>query len=427
MVMQQDGINAPRILIVGAGQAGHQMAASIRDQGLEGPITLIGDEAYPPYQRPPLSKAYLAEDATADLGLEALQFRPTNFYTERMITLRLSCSAAAIDRAGRRLRLSNGETLPYDHLVLATGARNRRLSIPGADLTGVMQLRGLDDAFALRHRLASAKRVAVIGAGFIGLECAATAAKHGAQVTVIEAADRVMGRAVSSPVSTAFQAAHEASGVCFRFGATAQALLGESCVTGLRLADGSVIEADLVIVGIGVLANQELAAAAGLAVDNGILVDAQLCSSDPAISAIGDCARFPSSFADGLIRLESVQNAVDQAKSAAARLAGKPADYAALPWFWSDQGVLKLQIAGLAIGCDRTVIRRHPTRAESFSAFCFKADRLLAVESVNSAAEHMLARQILTAGFHPTPDQIADPAIDLKAALALYNRPGPAV
>ncbi len=414
--MTEASPSAMRVVIVGAGQAGHQMAASLRDQGLTGPIALIGDEPYAPYQRPPLSKAYLAAPTLDDLGLEDLAFRPDGFFDERQIALRRGCRVQAIDRDARCVLLEGGERLAYDHLILATGARNRRLPVPGADLEGVLQLRGLDDAFALRRRLAQATKVVVVGAGFIGLECAAVAVKRGLPVTVVEAADRAMARAVSKPVSEAFKAAHEAAGATLLFGAMAAEVLGvDGAATALRLQDGRLIEADLVIVGIGVEPNVELAARAGLTVENGVRVDARLLTSDPAISAIGDCAQFPSPYAERVVRLESVQNAVDQARCVAARLAGAPADYVALPWFWSDQGVLKLQIAGLADGHDQTVIRRHPTRAESFSAFCYRGDRLLAVESVNGAADHMMARQILAAGFHPTPAQAADPTVDLKA------------
>jgi len=407
---------AMRVVIIGAGQAGHQVATSIRDQGMTGEVTLIGEEPYLPYQRPPLSKAYLASEAINELGLEDLAFRPQSFFADRGIALHLNQRARRIDRATKAVILESGVSVGYDHLVLATGARNRRLPIPGMDFSGVLQLRGLDDAFALRQRLQTARRVAVIGAGFIGLECAATAAKRGLSVTVVESATRVMARTVSPAISAAFEAAHRKAGVDLRFSAMAVEVLGENGVAlGLRLADGSTLEADLIIVGVGVLPNQELAAEAGLAVGDGVIVDAQLRTSDPAISAIGDCALFPSPYAEAPVRLESVQNAADQARCVAARLAGEGADYAALPWFWSDQGVLKLQIAGLAIGYDKTVLRHHPTRAESFSAFLYRADKLIAVESVNAVADHMTARQILSAGFSPTPEQAADPTIDLKA------------
>jgi 3-phenylpropionate/trans-cinnamate dioxygenase ferredoxin reductase subunit len=405
-----------KVVIVGAGQAGHQVAASIREHSMSGEVTLIGDEPHLPYQRPPLSKAYLAAEAIVDLGLEDLAFRTQSFFADRKIAVRLDQRAKRIDRAGKAVILESGEAVSYDHLVLATGARNRRLPVPGMDFSGVVQLRGLDDAFALRQRLRTARRVAVIGAGFIGLECAATAAKRGLPVTVVESAPRVMARAVSPEISVAFEAAHRKAGIDLRFGTMALEILGVNGVaTGLRLVDGTTLEADLIIVGVGVLPNQELAAEAGLAVGDGVIVDHSLLTSDPAISAIGDCARFPSTRAEGTARLESVQNAADQGRCVAARLAGQTANYEALPWFWSDQGALKLQIAGLAIGHDRTILRRHPTRAESFSTFLYRGETLIAVESVNAVADHMTARQILAAKFSPTPEQAADPSVDLKA------------
>ncbi|MGU3536639.1 NAD(P)/FAD-dependent oxidoreductase [Methylobacterium sp. A54F] len=402
------------IVVAGAGQAAVQTAASLREAGFAGPLTLVGDEPALPYQRPPLSKAYLAGKTDA----AGLALRPASYFAEHRIALRRGV-AAAIEREARRLVLADGESLPYDHLVLATGARNRPLPVPGADLPGVHQLRGLADADGLKAALAGARWAAVVGAGFIGLEFAAVAAAAGLAVTVIEAADRPMARAVSPETAAFFRAALEEAGVRFHFGAGVAAVLEQGGqAAALQLADGGTVAADLVLVGIGVLPNQELAAQAGLATGDGVRVDAFLATDDPAVAAIGDCARYPSPFAhglsrDGSIRIESVQNAIDQGRSLAARLAGRPAQpYVAVPWFWSDQGPHKLQIAGLAAPADERVQRGE---GSSLSVFRFRDSRLAAVESVNRAADHMVARRLLAAGTPLTPEQAADPGFDLKA------------
>ncbi|KQT46686.1 pyridine nucleotide-disulfide oxidoreductase [Methylobacterium sp. Leaf456] len=401
------------ILIVGAGQAGFQAAASLREAGLTGPLTLVGEEAQPPYQRPPLSKAYLAGKTDA----RGLLLRQETFFTEHAITHRRA-RATGIDRAENRVRLEDGDALAYDHLILATGTRNRALPVPGADLVGVHGLRSLDEADALKSALEHAKNIVVVGAGFIGLEFAAVCAARGLSVTVIEAAPRVMARAVSAETSQAFRDFHEAAGVTIFFGVGVSAIEGaDGHVTSVALANGKNLPADLVLVGIGVVPNQELAAEAGLTVQDGIAVDAFLATSDPAISAIGDCARFPTRFAAGLpggdrVRIESVQNAVDQGRCLAARLTGRPAAYDAVPWFWSDQGPRKLQIAGLGSPEDSSVLRRA---GAGFSVFRFRQGRLAAVESVDRPADHMAARRIIAAGRSLTPEQAADPAFDLKA------------
>ncbi|MDP4004203.1 NAD(P)/FAD-dependent oxidoreductase [Methylobacterium sp. NEAU K] len=407
-------MSAAGIVIAGAGQAGFQLAASLREGGFRDPITLVGDETALPYQRPPLSKAYLA----GKTDRTGLFLRQPGFFTEHSITHRPGVSAVAIDRAGRRLGLSDGDSLAYDHLVIATGARNRPLPVPGAELDNVHQLRGLADADALRAAIAAAQAIVVVGAGFIGLEFAAVAATRGLSVTVVEAADRAMARAVSPEIARFFRGVHEAMGVRFAFGASVTAIVGrQGRAAGIVLADGRELAADFVLIGIGVVPNRELAAAAGLPADDGVRVDAFLATPDPAISAIGDCARFPSPFArgltpDGTVRIESVQNAIDQGRCLAARLNGKPAPYAALPWFWSDQGMHKLQIAGLAGPGDASVVRGA---GDAFSVFRFRDGSLSAVESVDRAADHMIARRLLAAGTHLTPNQAADPDFDIKA------------
>ncbi len=412
-------MSAAGIVVAGAGQAGFQLAASLREGGFREPIALVGDETALPYQRPPLSKAYLA-GKTDQAGLF---LRQPGFFVEHAIAHRPGIRAVAIDRVERRLRLSDGDSLAYDHLVLATGARNRPLPVPGADLAGVHQLRGLADADALKAEIEAARAIVVVGAGFIGLEFAAVAAMRGLPVTVIEAAARPMARAVSPEMGAFFRAAHEAMGVRFAFGAGVTAILGRAGrVAGIGLADGRELPADLVLIGIGVLANRELAAEAGLPAEDGVQVDAFLATPDPAVSAIGDCARFPSPFArgltpDGTVRIESVQNAIDQGRCLAARLTGKPAAYGALPWFWSDQGPHKLQIAGLSGPADASVVRGS---GSTFSVFRFRDGTLSAVESVDRAGDHMIARRLLAARSPLTPEQAADPDLDLKA-LALQR------
>ncbi|AIJ48559.1 MULTISPECIES: NAD(P)/FAD-dependent oxidoreductase [Comamonas] len=398
------------IVIVGAGQAGYQVAASLRQEGFEGAITLIGDEPGVPYQRPPLSKAYLL----GKVGTAALRFRPPEFFDEHRIT-RIEGSATAIDQERRELVLASGERLAYGHLVLATGARNRVPAVAGIELGGVFGLRNLADADGLSQRLGSAKRAVVIGAGFIGLEFAAVAAARGIAVDVLELGTRPMARALSVVTSQVFDQAHARWGVRIHYGQSLAAIHGDGGqVTSVELGSGEVLPTDLVVYGIGVLPNAELAAQAQLTVNNGIVVDAHLLTSDPAISAIGDVASFPSPWSSQPIRLESVQNAVDQAKALAARLTGKPASYAALPWFWTDQGELKLQIAGLADGHDETVVLGSIEQRQ-ISVLCFRAGRLVAVESCNRPADHMAARKLIARNTPLSPAEAAAAGFDLKA------------
>ena len=401
------------VLIVGAGHAGVQVAASLRQHGFAGRVVLFNDEAHLPYQRPPLSKAYLKGEGRPD----SLMFRPDKFYRDQNIELTAD-RAVSIDRAARRLRLASGSALEYGHLVLATGARNRLLDIPNAGLADVRYLRTLDESEALRTRIASSRRVVVIGAGFIGLEFAATARAKGLEVDVVELGARVMARAVTAEISEYFQARHTAAGIRIHLGVQATAIEGEGGgVTGVSLSDGRHIPADLVVVGVGVLPNVELAGEAGLPVASGVIVDAQLLTSDPDISAIGDCALFASPRFGGSLRLESVQNATDQARCVAARLTGDAKDYDGLPWFWSDQGDDKLQIAGLTTGYDQVVVRGDPGQ-RSFSAFCYRSGHLVGVESVNRASDHVFGRRILAVSRSIAPEQAADLSFDLKAALA---------
>jgi 3-phenylpropionate/trans-cinnamate dioxygenase ferredoxin reductase subunit len=400
------------VLIVGAGHAGFQLAASLRQHGLGERIGLINDEAHLPYQRPPLSKAYLKGEGRPD----SLMFRPDKFYREQNIEL-IAGGVVSIDRSARKVLLASGAALDYGHLVLATGARNRLLDVPNANLEGVRYLRTLDESEALRQRIAAGQRVVVIGAGFIGLEFAATARIKGLEVDVVELGARVMARAVTAEISDYFQERHTAAGIRIHLGVQVTSIESDGAkVTGVSLSDGRHLPADLVVVGVGVLPNAELAAEAGLTVAAGVVVDEQLLTSDPDISAIGDCALFASPRFGASLRLESVQNATDHARCVAARLTGDAKTYDGLPWFWSDQGDDKLQIAGLTTGYDRVVVRGDRAQ-RSFSAFCYKAGKLVGIESINRAADHVFGRRILAMNKSIEPEQAADVSFDLKSAL----------
>ncbi len=400
------------VVIAGAGHAGFQLAASLRQHGFGERICLLNDEAHLPYQRPPLSKAYLKGEGKPD----SLMFRPGKFYSDQNIEL-IADRAVSIDRAARKVVLASGSSLDYGHLVLATGARNRLLDIPNANLAEVRYLRTLDESEALRQRIASGQKVVVVGAGFIGLEFAATARAKGLEVDVIELGARVMARAVTAEISEFFQNKHTAAGIRIHLGVQATSFEGNgTSVTGVSLSDGRHLPADLVVVGVGVLPNVELAAEAGLQVAAGIIVNEQLLTSDSDISAIGDCAVFASPRFGGSLRLESVQNATDHARCVAARLTGDAKVYDGLPWFWSDQGPDKLQMVGLTTGYDRVVVRGDRGQG-AFSSFCYKSGQLVGIESVNRAGDHMFGRRLLAANGSITPEQASDTSFDLKAAL----------
>lgn len=401
------------IVIAGAGQAGFQAAASLRERGFGGKVILVGDEPSLPYQHPPLSKAYLM----GKLDRAALRFRPEAFFADNAIERRAGIVIEKIDRNTRQVLLRGGEAIGYDHLILALGARNRPLPVPGAQLDGVVQLRTVDDADMLRGFLDHGGRVVVIGAGFIGLEFASVAAERGADVMVIETAERPMARVLSKEMAAYFRAAHEARGIRFQFGATAARLSGRSRVEAVETNDGQRFPADIVLVGIGAIPNTQIAEEAGLAVGNGIIVNEHLTTSDPLISAIGDCALHPNPYAvNGTVRLESVQGAVDQARCVANCLTGHPVPYKSLPWFWSDQGSLRLQIAGLTQPHDQIVTRDKVVDGkDGLSVFCFRSGKLIGVESVNRPLDHVFARKLLEAGGEmPTPQEVSNPAFELK-------------
>lgn len=406
------------VVIVGAGHGGVQVAISLRQEGFGGRIVLVNDEPGLPYQRPPLSKAYLL----GKINATAMLFRPETFYADQRIEL-VHDRVAAIDRQNRRVMLDSGSALDFGHLVLATGAHNRPLNVPGSTLGGIFGIKTKADADFLSPLVKQARNVVVIGAGFIGLEFAAVAAAEGAAVEVLELGDRPMARAVSPQMSELFRAAHEGWGVKFNFRTGLAELEGEGGkVSAVTTSDGRRLPAELVVFGIGVIPNVQLALEAGLDIDNGIRVNSSLLTSDPHISALGDVAAFPCvQNGENLTRLESVQNAVDQGKLIAARLVGKPAPYTALPWFWTDQGNLKLQIAGLSIGADNYVTLGDAA-AQQLSVLCFRGEELIAVESCNRPGDHVFARKILARPPALTPATAAAPDFDLKAWEAA-NRP----
>ena len=403
------------VVILGAGQAGLQVASSLRESGFGGRIRLLGDEPYPPYQRPPLSKTFLSGAAAED----ALFMQEESCFADQGIDFFAGARAVAIDRANSRVDLASGPPVPYGHLVLATGARNRQLPCVEGAMAGVVSIRTLDDSRRLKRALAGARRVVVVGAGFLGLEVATVAIAAGCAVDVLEAGPTALGRVVSAPMSRAFQRRHAAAGVRFRFADSVVAIhAGHGTASGVELGGGTRIAADLILIAIGVVPNAELAAAAGLAVHDGIVVDEFLLTEDPAISAIGDCACFPyAADAGRMVRLESVQNAVDQARCVAQRLTGHAARYDQVPLFWSDQAGARLQIAGIAQPGDAAVTRGDPDGA-GFSVFRYHGDRLVAVESVNRLPDHMQARRLLKARVSPAPEEAANPAFDLKSLLA---------
>nr|WP_319384354.1 FAD-dependent oxidoreductase [uncultured Roseibium sp.] len=378
------------IVIIGAGQAGSQLAHSLRQGGFEGPLRLIGEEPHPPYQRPPLSKKYLS----GDVGAEGLWLRPPAFFETNRIDHIPNTKVVAIDRAAKRLDLANGDSLPYGKLVLATGTNARSLPLAGADKTGVATLRSIADVDAIREGMKTSSSVAIIGAGYIGLEVAAVAKAMGKSVSVIEAQDRPMKRVVSQAVSDYFAKLHRDNGIDLRLETGVEGLEGDSAVSGVRLKGGELVPAELVLIAVGAEPNDHLATEAGLETDNGVLVDGSGQTSDPDIYAVGDCTRFYSNRYQRSVRMESVQNAIDQAKAAAQSLLGEDVDYDPLPWFWSDQYDVKLQIAGLSEGYDDTVVVGSPEEHKFYVAY-LSGGKLIAVDSINFPRSHMLARRVI--------------------------------
>lgn len=396
-----------KVLIIGAGHAGGSAAALLRQYGFEGEIVLAGEEVAAPYQRPPLSKAWLKGEA----GLEDLLLRPESFYAEQAIDLRTGVTATAIDAGARTVTFADGTVEPYDVLILATGSMARKLAVPGADRPDLLELRTLEDAERLKAVLAPGTRLAVVGGGYVGLEAAASARALGAEAVVIERMDRVLARVASETLSAFFTDLHRSHGVEILTGAEVAGFEDE----GVRLADGTLIAADAILVGVGALANEALARTAGLACENGVVVDETARTSDPAIYAIGDVTRRPIPVHGGVLhRLESVPNALEQAKQAAAAIVGRAAPAPEVPWFWSDQYDVKLQIAGLPFDADRQVVRGDPASG-GFAVFHLSGDQIVCVEAVNAPAEFMGGRLLIGKGTPVDPALLADPAVSIKA------------
>ena len=403
-----------RVVIIGAGHAGGSAAAFLRQYGHTGPIVLIGDEPLLPYQRPPLSKAWLKGEADA----ESLSLKPAEWYAEAGVSLRLGGVATRIDRADRIVTLASGETVAYDYLILATGARARALTIPGADLEGVMALRTAADAERLKAALGPDKRLAVVGGGYVGLEVAASARALGSHVMVIERESRVLARVACEMLSDFFQTYHGQRGVGFALNAGVEAFEGDNGhVTGVRFTDGRVVACDVALVGVGAIPNDALAKAAGLDCANGVVVNLEARTGDERIFAIGDVSHRPLPLYDRQFRLESVPNALEQAKQAASAIVGRPGPAPEVPWFWSDQYDLKLQIAGLPFDADRIVVRGDVAAAK-FAVFHLKGDLIQAVEAINAPPEFMAGRQLIAKRTPVSVEKLVDTTISMKDVAA---------
>lgn len=404
---------SPNVVIIGAGQAAAQACQSLRAFGYAGSITVIGDEDDLPYQRPPLSKAYMK----GELEKERLYFKPASWFLAQKIDLILSEKVTAIDLQDKKVRVGKSGYVSFDKLIIATGARPRRLAVPGGDLSGVFDLRSLSDVDRIQPQMIANKRLVIIGAGYIGLEAAAVAQTLGLRVTVLEMAERVLARVAGPIVSDFYTAIHRDRGVDIRTSAEVTSLGGTQSVEYVALSDGTRIPADLVLVGIGVLPNIELARDAGLSCENGIVTDRDTRTSDPSAFAIGDCAQRPLVHYNRQGRLESVHNAIEQGKIAAAIIAGKPRAPEDCPWFWSDQFDVKLQIAGLLEGHDARVLRGSPEDGK-FSVFYLKDKRLIAVEAINSPPEFIVSKKLIIANASPSAEMLADTSISMKIIAA---------
>jgi 3-phenylpropionate/trans-cinnamate dioxygenase ferredoxin reductase component len=398
------------VVIVGAGQAGGEAAAELRRQGFAGRVIILGEEPQPPYKRPPLSKAYLSGAVTE----ESLYVMQPAQLTKVNIEFRGNAKVARIDRAHKTLHLADGSTQTYDKLVLATGGRARPLPLPGADASNVFLLRTIEDVQKIKALCEPGKRVTIVGGGFIGLEGAAVLVKMGLKVTLLEGLPRVLARVTVPEVSAFFERMHREAGVDLRTGAQLAGFEGTP-VNAVTLADGTRIETDFVVVGIGLIANTELAEAAGLKIDNGIVVDEFAATSDPDIYAAGDCTNHPSAFLGRNVRLESVQNAMEQGRAVARNLLGKHEPYRAVPWFWSDQYDLKLQMVGISGAHDQMVLRGDPATARNFAVFYLKDGKLIAADTVSRPQEFMFAKKLVAEGAIVDPAKLADESVPMKS------------
>ena len=404
-----------RIVVVGGGQAGGQAVDSVRREGFDGEVFLVTSEDHPPYQRPPLSKDYLA----GRQGLDRVLLRPEAFYAESSIELLTESPVASVDPGARRVELASGRHLGYDRLLLATGSRVRRLDgMPGADLEGVLYLRTIEDSDRIRAAMDGAERVVVVGGGYIGLEVASVAVEAGLAVTVVETLPRLLSRVATSDLAAFYAELHRGRGVDLRLGAAVAGFRGSGsgAVEAVRLGDGSEIPADLVVAGIGIEPVTDLARAAGIDCDNGIAVDTGCRTSAPDVFAAGDCTSHPNAFFGRRVRLESVPNAMEQGRVAAATMLGEDRVHESEPWFWSDQHGVRLQMAGLADGADRTVIRGE-FGGESFIAFHLRDGVLIGADAVNSVREFIFCRRLVAARTRPDPDALADASVPVRSLL----------
>ncbi len=405
------------IVVIGAGQAGLQTIMSLRQTGYEGDITLVGDEAFLPYQRPPLSKAYLS----GNMERERLFLKPDEFFTENNVTLKLNTSVESLDAAAKSVTLSNGETLSFEYAVIATGSRPRLLNVPGRELANIFDLRGMADIDAMQPHFVEGKKLVVVGGGYIGLEAAAVAAGMGLSVHVLEAAPRLLARVAEPEISDFYTRIHQAHGVTLVTESQMTGFVGDGAVSGVEMADGSIIDADIVITGIGILPNVEIAETAGLAVENGIVVNEVGQTSDAHIFAAGDCTSHPNDLLGRTMRLESVPNAIEQGKAVASAICGTPKPYHQVPWFWSDQYDVKLQIAGVPTQIDSKVLRGDDS-SNSFAWFYFTGDKLTGVTAINRPAEFMAGRMLieksLKGELSADPAKLADEDMKPKEWLA---------
>lgn len=397
------------VVIVGAGHGAGQVVASLRQKKFDGKVTLIGEEPWYPYQRPPLSKKFLA----GELPAERLYFKPASFYDEPNISVRLGTRVVSIDRDNHQVTTAEAEQFDYDYLVIATGSRPRKLEIPGAELVGVHYLRDISDVDAIRRDMGEGRRITIIGAGYIGLEVAAVAAQLDQKVTVVEMESRVMSRVVSPELSEFYQGVHADNGVDLRLSTGVKGLSGTDRVDGVILDTGEILPTDIVVIGIGIVPNIELAMDCGLDVANGIVVDDHCRTSDLCIFSIGDCTWHPNKLLGSELRLESVHNALEQAKTAAGNICGEDLSYAQIPWFWSDQYDLKLQIAGLSQGYDQVVIRGKPEQ-RSFACLYLREGHLISIDAVNAPKDFVQSKALIAARARIDPTLLADVEIQLK-------------